>query len=63
MVALLGAVRAGNVWPALPACLHSYTRTRAYGDDRFEVLLLNWSPGGGLGNSRLRRPALLVRGA
>jgi len=45
MVALLGAARAGDVWPALPARLHSYTRTRAYGDERFEVLLLNWSPG------------------
>ena len=45
MVALLGAVRAGVAWPALPARLHSYTRTRAYGDERFEVLLLNWSTG------------------
>ncbi len=45
MVALLGAARVGGVSPALPARLQSYTRTRAYGDERFEVLLLSWSPG------------------
>jgi len=45
MAALLGARRAGDAFPALPARGGSYTRTRAYGDDRFEVLLLNWSQG------------------
>lgn len=45
MAALLGATRVGTVIPALPTRHQSYTRTRAYGDERFEVLILNWSRG------------------
>lgn len=45
MAALLGAGRVGGALPALPARGGCYTRTRAYGDERFEVLLLNWSRG------------------
>jgi cysteine dioxygenase len=39
---------AGASWPFLPRLLSrpgSYTRTCAYQDRRFEILLLNWTPG------------------
>jgi len=39
----------GAAWPFVPRLLarpDGYTRTCAYQDRRFEVLLLNWSPGG-----------------
>ncbi|MBV8356192.1 MAG: cysteine dioxygenase family protein [Candidatus Eremiobacteraeota bacterium] len=36
---------AGGPFPELPRRPGAYTRTCAYQDDRFEVLLLDWSPG------------------
>lgn len=46
MARMLAMTTAGAVLsPALPRRPGSYTRTCAYSDDRFEVLLLDWSPG------------------
>jgi cysteine dioxygenase len=46
MARLLALAQAGTgLTPALPSRPGAYTRTRAYADDRFEVLLLDWSPG------------------
>jgi predicted metal-dependent enzyme (double-stranded beta helix superfamily) len=43
---MLAAIPAGaGLAPALPVRPGSYTRTCAYVDERFEVLLLDWSPG------------------
>jgi cysteine dioxygenase len=43
MLAMTAGARA--VTPSLPHRAGAYTRTCAYSDDRFEVLLLDWSPG------------------
>jgi predicted metal-dependent enzyme (double-stranded beta helix superfamily) len=46
MARMLGSAAASDgPAPSLPARAGSYTRTCAYVDERFEVLLLDWSPG------------------
>ncbi len=47
MAALLAATRGSGWLPSRPllACPGGYTRSCAYSDERFEVLLLNWAAG------------------